>query len=83
MKEKKPLIFWFIPLLILGLGALPSVRESFWWEALGALLFVIFIVIYGWSWLDAVQEQRKLFKEAEQATIQENSTNTGPYRKSS
>ncbi|MFC5446820.1 hypothetical protein [Paenibacillus aestuarii] len=58
MKGKIRRLIWFFPLFIIVAGLLPSVRESWLWDALGALLFAVLIVTCAWAWRDAAREEQ-------------------------
>lgn len=64
MKGKIRRLIWFFPLFIFVAGILPSVRDSWLWDALGALLFAAIIVTCVWAWRDAVREQRAAHEAA-------------------
>lgn len=50
---------WFMPVLILLLGANPSVADSIWWKVLGILLFAGIVVVCVHSWYQVKREQRE------------------------
>ncbi|WP_236291955.1 hypothetical protein [Paenibacillus allorhizoplanae] len=56
-------LMWFLPVLILIMGVNPSVTGSFWWKALGVLLFAGIVVVCISSWLQVHREQRELDKK--------------------
>ncbi|NOV02054.1 hypothetical protein [Paenibacillus planticolens] len=40
-------MLWFAPALILGIGTLPNVAGSLWWDVFGVLLFLTVLFICG------------------------------------
>lgn len=51
---------WFLPILILIMGANPSVAGSVWWKILGCLLFAGIVAVCVSSWLQVNREQREI-----------------------
>ncbi|MDR6553742.1 hypothetical protein [Paenibacillus qinlingensis] len=51
---------WFLPIVILIIGANPSIAGSFWWKLLGFLLFVGIVALCVSSWIQANREQREI-----------------------
>jgi membrane protein implicated in regulation of membrane protease activity len=52
-------MIWFMPVLILIMGANPSVASSIWWKVLGILLFAGIVVVCIYSWYQVHREQRE------------------------
>ncbi|OCT10897.1 hypothetical protein A8709_04115 [Paenibacillus pectinilyticus] len=62
-------MIWFIPVLILIMGANPSVADSVWWKVLGCLLFAGIVVVCVWSWYQVTREKRETEEERYQREL--------------
>ncbi|MBP1962704.1 hypothetical protein [Paenibacillus aceris] len=47
IRGKLEKMLWLTPALIFGIGILPNIAGSLWWDAFGVLLFVAIVIICG------------------------------------
>lgn len=52
-------LMWFFPVLILIMGANPSVAGSVWWKVIGFLLLAGIVAVCASSWRQVNSEQRE------------------------
>ncbi|WP_310190506.1 hypothetical protein [Bacillus sp. 3255] len=43
-------MMWFAPVIIIGIGVIPNVAGSIWWDVIGGLLFLSVLIICGIGW---------------------------------